>query len=106
MATLHSCRPRPSTCRGWLLFRPSPKCPVPADVPLPGEDVSFISVDSARLRSRATAAYAESVEALRRGLWTSAVVTGGRCSKRSFSTASSGSPGVTSVTRLCSVSRS
>lgn len=75
----HACQPRALDQPGLVPF-PSPSKLVrsfPSPATDAGEDVSFASVDSARLRNRATSSYAESIEAARHGLWTSAVVTGG-----------------------------
>ena len=79
----HTCQPRFLDRAGLVSFPLTPRDDAPERVSLalltrdvPAE-VSFASVDSARLRSRATSSYRESVEAARRGLWTSAVVTGG-----------------------------
>ena len=77
----HTCQPPFLDRAGLASFPSPPSAPERVSLALLTRDVpvsvSFASVDSARLRSRATAAYRESLEAARHGLWTSAVVTGG-----------------------------
>ena len=84
MPGFYACQPRALDQPGLVPF-PSPSKLIrsfPSPATDAGEDVSFASMDSARLRSRAASSYRESVEAARHGLWTSAVVTGGAAWER------------------------